>query len=149
LKIILTLGVAVAALAITVGSASGLPGRNSGPIESVLCEPDEADGYASIYQQGFFGIHQLTVTNPCNSWMEFYFGVQDPANPDEEFFVPPYSSTVTVNHDELNKFGLDIKYNFWGGGPLDNGLGPCPPLTPSKAGYLIEPDGTLQPFSCP
>jgi hypothetical protein len=130
----------VVLVGVTAGSASARQSASG----TTLC-PGSNSSYWSVSVSGN-PLKTVTVSNPCDYWLNLALG-DSTGNPVIVFYVAPGTSATVSNdefvHDNLN--GL----NWTSTQMAENTQStPCPAQIPGSPAYIIEPNGSLQPFSC-
>jgi hypothetical protein len=142
MKTRVSLLLAVALFAVMAGGASAREGWSTmSECSSDTTTPD----YVTITTYGTPALKSFNVDNPCDSWTTAFFGDAQ-GNALAVFYIPPGTST-TVKYQTLRDNGLDDLE--WTSGGTAGGALPCPtPFPDAPASFLVEPDGSLQPFVC-
>jgi hypothetical protein len=129
---------------VLVGVTASTASARQSASETSLC-PDSNSNYQSVSVSGH-PLKTVTVANPCDYWLNVALGDAN-GNTVIVFYVAPGTSATVSNSEFVHDNLADLNWNSMQE-VQNRQTTPCPAQIPGSPSYIIEPDGSLQPFSC-
>jgi hypothetical protein len=129
---------------VLVGVTAGTASARQSASEITLC-PDSNSSYESVFVSGN-PLKTVTVANPCDYWLNVALGDAN-GNTLIVFYVAPGTSATVSNSEFVHDNLAGLNWNSVQA--VENRqTTSCPAQLPGSPSYIIEADGSLQPFSC-